>query len=46
MEVQIRSFIPSVDYQKKFKRENKLPPEKIDTLDSIEDWVWDKNKTS
>ena len=24
-------------------RENKLPPEKIDTLDSIEDWVWDEN---
>ncbi|SVD44475.1 uncharacterized protein METZ01_LOCUS397329 [marine metagenome] len=25
---------------------NKLSPAKIDKLDSIEDWVWDKNKTT
>tara|TARA_B100000470_G_C19731176_1_gene364641 strand:- start:64 stop:174 length:111 start_codon:yes stop_codon:yes gene_type:complete len=31
---------------KKNKGKNKLSPAKIDKLDSIEDWVWSKNKNS
>ena len=30
--------------RKEASKQKKLSPAKIDKLDSIEDWVWDKNK--